>query len=100
MNAFLRKLALCTLASLALNITPLRAADPLAIDITYLGRATEAVIPLSLIDLPIENNGVLGAELGLADSQTTGSFLNHQYQLNTVIQKRVVSFQRFSFSTQ
>jgi len=60
------------------------AQDKLAVEIVYFSRTEEPQEPLSLLDLPIEDNGVLGAELGLQDNQTTGGFLNHQYALEHV----------------
>jgi len=61
------------------------AAPVLSVDIAYIARAEEPVIPLSLLDIPVENNGLKGAELGLSDNQTTGDFLGHSYQLNTLL---------------
>ncbi len=61
------------------------AADELVIDVTYLGRAETPLIPLSLLDTPVEDDGIPGSVLGLKDSQTTGNFLNHKYQLEHVI---------------
>lgn len=59
--------------------------DRLDVDIVYITRAADRFIPLSLLDLPIEDNGIRGTELGLKDGQTTGSFLNQFYNLETVI---------------
>ena len=61
------------------------AKDRLDVDIVYITRAEDRFIPLSLLDLPIEDNGIRGTELGLKDGQTTGSFLNQFYNLETVI---------------
>ena len=55
------------------------AATTLTIPIIYATREEEAHIPLSLLDLPVEQDGFLGAQLGLNDNQTTGSFLGHNY---------------------
>jgi len=41
-------------------------------------------VPLSLLDLPIEKDGLAGAKLGLSDNQTTGEFLGHEYILHEV----------------
>ena len=57
------------------------AETPLEISIIYATRDEEPRIPLSLLDLPIEKDGFLGAQLGINDNQTTGSFLGHQYVL-------------------
>jgi len=60
------------------------AADPLEVNISYVHEDLEAPIPLSLIDERIENDGRPGAELGLQDNQTTGSFLGQEYALTDV----------------
>ena len=57
----------------------------LEVDIIYLVRQEQPLQPLSLLDMRIENNGQQGSVLGLKDTQTTGSFLNHFYNLETVI---------------
>ncbi len=60
-------------------------AQRIDINITYLGRVQEPTVPLSLLDLPVEEEGVSGARLGLADSQTTGNFLQHFYEMDEVM---------------
>lgn len=66
--------------------TPSHAGDePLLIEATYLKRAEEKRIPLSLLDLPIEDNGIPGARLGLRDNQTTGGFLGQEHTLEEVV---------------
>ncbi len=57
----------------------------LDIDIVYLGRQEQPSQPLSLLETPVENNGLPGGMLGLRDTQTTGSFLNHVYNMEQVI---------------
>jgi ABC transporter substrate binding protein (PQQ-dependent alcohol dehydrogenase system) len=59
------------------------AADPIEIKIGYLRRA-EARTSLSLIQIPAENNGIAGAELGINDNNTTGKFLNQRFSLDDV----------------
>ena len=54
------------------------------VNIAYLGIEEEPHIPLSLVDLPVEDNGIRGAELALKDNITTGSFLGHKYKLKVV----------------
>lgn len=49
--------------------------------VIYVTRDEEPHIPLSLLDLPAEEEGLLGAQLGLNDNQTTGDFLGHTYDL-------------------
>lgn len=61
------------------------AATTLEIPIVYATREDEPRIPLSLLDLPIEKDGFLGAQLGLNDNQTTGSFLGHEYVLKEAL---------------
>jgi len=61
------------------------AAEPLEVNITYVHDDLEPPIPLSLIDERIENDGRPGAELGLQDNQTTGSFLGQEYALTDVV---------------
>lgn len=58
-------------------------ADPIEIKIGYLRRA-EARTSLSLIQIPAENNGIAGAELGINDNNTTGKFLNQRFSLDDV----------------
>src|SRR5262245_22652879 len=36
---------------------------------------------LSLVELPAENDGLAGAELAIADNNTTGRFLNQSFSL-------------------
>lgn len=61
------------------------AQDLLNVTVTYLSRYEEPVVPLSLLDLVVEDNGRLGARLAIADNKTTGSFLGHEYILDEVI---------------
>lgn len=68
-----------------LTVNVATAADELEINITYLGRAETPLIPLSLLDVPVEDDGIPGGVLGLKDSQTTGNFLNQKYQMEQVI---------------
>ena len=56
----------------------------LEVDIIYLGRQEQPLQPLSLLDMPIEDNGIPGSMLGLKDTQTTGSFLNQIYNMEHV----------------
>lgn len=56
----------------------------LEVDIVYLSRQMQPLKPLSLLDVAAENNGVSGSMLGLNDTQTTGSFLNHLYRMQHV----------------
>lgn len=57
----------------------------LDIPVIYVTRAQEPHIPLSILDLPIEQDGLLGVRLALNDNQTTGDFLGHKYVLSEVV---------------
>jgi len=60
-------------------------ADKLTIPVYYITREEEPRIPLSLLDLPADQEGFLGAQLGINDNQTTGDFLGHEYELNDLV---------------
>lgn len=62
-------------------------AATLTIPIVYVARDEEPHIPLSLLDLPADKEGLLGVQLGLNDNQTTGDFLGHKYILHEAIVK-------------
>ena len=55
--------------------------DGIAVVVTYVGRAEAPVVPLSLAEPILEDEGLMGARQALEDNQTTGAFLGHQYQL-------------------
>jgi len=76
-----------SLSCLMLLATPaaMSQQEELPVEVVYLSRAETPLVPLSLLDLPIEDNGRQGARLGISDNQTTGSFLGHTYSLNEVI---------------
>lgn len=61
-------------------VSQVMAADVKA-SVIYVTRDEVPVIPLSLLDLPAKEQGLLGAQLGLNDNQTTGDFLGHLYDL-------------------
>ncbi len=70
---------------LVFSATAGNAIAELEADIFYLLRDIEPPLPLSLIDKRIEKDGFAGAQLGLNDNQTTGSFLGHKYELVEVL---------------
>ncbi|MFK7996871.1 MAG: ABC transporter substrate-binding protein [Granulosicoccus sp.] len=83
-------MALCLFSAVAsLQPLPSFAAGEvkLTIPVIYVAREEEQVIPLSLLDLPAEKEGFLGAQLALNDNQTTGDFLGHKYVLSEAIAK-------------
>ena len=57
----------------------------LSIPVVYITREEAPVIPLSLLDAPVEEEGFLGAQLALNDNQTTGDFLGHKYELSELV---------------
>jgi ABC transporter substrate binding protein (PQQ-dependent alcohol dehydrogenase system) len=54
---------------------------PLQITVTYITRQEPAVQPVSLVEPVLEDEGLMGARQALAENQTTGQFLQHDYQL-------------------
>ena len=60
-----------------------RAADPLTISIGILKVEREMPLPLSRLDLPPDDLGFAGAELGKSDNNTTGRFLGQTYEVTT-----------------
>ena len=56
-------------------------AEELNVPVVYITRDIEPPLPLSLVENRVENDGFAGAELGLNDNQTTGSFMGHSYRL-------------------
>ena len=59
---------------------PAAAAD-IQVTVTYLGREEPPIVPLSLVEPILTDDGVKGAEQGIKDDQTTGKFLGHHYEL-------------------
>ena len=66
---------------------PAAAADRLPVPITYVTRADPAKLPPASLLEPreLKDEGLAGATLGLADNQTTGGFLGHDYTLTELI---------------
>jgi ABC transporter substrate binding protein (PQQ-dependent alcohol dehydrogenase system) len=54
--------------------------DPATVQIGYL-RSLESRPTISLLDKPPVDNGLAGARLGMMDNNTTGRFLNQQFEL-------------------
>lgn len=73
------------LAILPVSIPVMAADAKVEIKVTYLTREEEPLVPLSLLDVPIEVNGIPGAQLGLKDNQTTGGFLGHEYTMEELV---------------
>ncbi len=62
-------------------------AQPAAGEVTigYLALLPPHAAPLTLLDLPIKDDGVQGARVALQDNATTGRFLNQTYKLQEVL---------------
>lgn len=69
--------------ALLFGAAPILAAAPAKINIGYLHPA-ERPLTLSLIDVPPDDLGLAGAELGIADNDTTGRFTGQDFTLNSV----------------
>jgi ABC transporter substrate binding protein (PQQ-dependent alcohol dehydrogenase system) len=54
--------------------------EPMEIKIGYL-RGVSSKVRLSLMDIPADNDGLAGAQLGIEDDNTTGRFTNQRYTL-------------------
>ncbi|MDZ5696186.1 ABC transporter substrate-binding protein [Chelativorans sp. M5D2P16] len=74
---------------LSVNVSPARAQEdasgsagdaPIEIRIGYL-RAYAPELALSVLDIPPRDEGVAGAEIAVADNNTTGSFLGQEFAL-------------------
>jgi ABC transporter substrate binding protein (PQQ-dependent alcohol dehydrogenase system) len=63
------------------------AADRLAVPITYVTREDPAKLPPASLLEPreLKDEGLAGATLAIADNQTTGGFLGHDYTLTELI---------------
>ncbi len=51
----------------------------------YLGKAYREPLPLSLVEKPIPDKGLVGARFGLAEARHIGRFLGQEYELTEVI---------------
>ena len=56
-------------------------AAPLDVAVTYISQQEPAAEPLSLVEPVLTDEGLMGARQALAENQTTGQFLEHEYQL-------------------
>jgi ABC transporter substrate binding protein (PQQ-dependent alcohol dehydrogenase system) len=58
---------------------------PLEVSIAYLTQQARRLPPLSLVDQPTTDNGLLGARLGIEDNNTTGRFIGQQFALDEAV---------------
>ncbi|MGH6927032.1 MAG: branched-chain amino acid ABC transporter substrate-binding protein, partial [Dongiaceae bacterium] len=54
------------------------------IPIAYLTQQVKGLPPLSLVDQPTTENGLMGARLGIEDNNTTGRFTKQNFVLDAV----------------
>lgn len=83
--ATVSRLIVGVLAGLCSGAVVSNDAPALEVNMVYAGRDEEPRLPLSLLDLPAQDEGLLGTQLGLNDNQTTGDFLGHKYNLQSAI---------------
>ena len=60
-------------------------ADVAEVPIAYITETVKQLPPLSLVDQPTTDNGLLGARLGIEDNNTTGQFTQQHFTLDTAI---------------
>jgi ABC transporter substrate binding protein (PQQ-dependent alcohol dehydrogenase system) len=73
--------ALVASAPASAQDTPVNAVD---IRIAYLTQPVKEFPPLSLVDQPTTDNGLMGARLGIEDNNTTGRFTKQNFVLSEV----------------
>ena len=61
------------------------AQQKLDVPIAYATQQEDRVIPLSLLDTLVPDEGLMGARQAITENQTTGQFLGHNYTLNEVV---------------
>jgi ABC transporter substrate binding protein (PQQ-dependent alcohol dehydrogenase system) len=87
---FSRKARLAAIALLA--AAPAKAADE--VGIVYLGLAVPHHIAATEIDTPPERTGLLGAQLAIADTNTTGQFTNQHFALAVKLEPDAASVEK------
>lgn len=60
-------------------------ADVAEVPIAYITQETEKLPPLSLVDQPRYDEGLLGAKLGIEDNNTTGRFMKQHFTLASAV---------------
>jgi len=75
-------LCLALSSMLACSASGAAAKDSQKIAIGYLRVAGDEVLPLSRIDVPPDDHGEAGAQLGIRDNQTTGRFTKQAFSLD------------------
>ena len=60
-------------------------ADVANVPIAYLTQTVKELPPLSLVDQPTTDNGLMGARLGIEDNNTTGRFTKQHFSLDEIV---------------
>lgn len=68
----------------ATETPPAPAKEAIVVTIVHLKETREKNLPLSLLDLPPADDGIAGAQLAIADNNTTGKFLNQTFKLEVI----------------
>lgn len=76
-----RFLTLLVLAAVLLALPAVAQEARLDVPIGYLARVEPPLVPLSLAEPVLEDEGIMGARQAIRDNQTTGRFLGHDYRL-------------------
>ncbi len=86
------RILLAALAAAVFGLAPLSSTGPkadtpgaLKVSIAFLHEQLPEPIPLSLVEPVATDLGLAGARLAIVDNNTTGRFLNQQYELKEVI---------------
>ncbi len=82
--SFVRTLVAVVISFILLPL-PSYADDPLSVSILYLEEKVSRPPVLSRLVVWPEDEGLLGAQLGVDDNNTTGKFLNQDYQLQSLV---------------
>lgn len=82
-NAPLPKFILATFLSL-LSLASISWAETLDVRIGLISREPQEYIPLSSLEIPVENDGLEGAMQGVRDNNTTGRFTGQTFSISPV----------------
>jgi ABC transporter substrate binding protein (PQQ-dependent alcohol dehydrogenase system) len=78
----IRSFILCATAIGLLSQAVQAQQEPVEVSIAYLTQQAKGLPPLSLVDQPTTDNGLMGARLGIEDNNTTGKFTGQHFVLN------------------
>jgi len=78
-------LVILTTGGSALAVAQESSADVAEVSIAYITETVKQLPPLSLVDQPTNDNGLLGARLGIQDNNTTGQFTKQHFSLDEAV---------------